>query len=182
MSTIKNGKIGTLDTMGQVVWDEAQDLQYYTDIHGNAEGAQDRRQYMIAWIERNLQDSTETLDRAIQFLWKQPHDLNADVLSLLSVDGKIELLRELILERSNELPSSRRMDYLARFDDDLTRYAQVEQLRNKVLCRFLLEPNATWLRELVDADDWTATAGYDLDESMFCEHEGYVRLITSQRG
>jgi hypothetical protein len=182
MSTIKNGDVGTLDTMGQVVWDEAEDLQYYMDIHGNEEGTQDRRQYMIEWIERNHQGSIETLDRAIRFLWKQTHDLNADVLSLLSLDGKIELLRKLILKQSNKLPRSRRMAYLARFDDDLTRYAQVEQLRNKVLCRFLLGPNATWLRELVDADDWTATAGYDLDESMYCEHEGYVRLITSQRG
>jgi hypothetical protein len=74
------------------------------------------------------------------------------------------------------------MDYLARFEDDLTKYAEVEILRNKVLCRFLLEPNATWLRELMDADDWIVTAGYDLNESMFCEHDGYVRLITSRRG
>ena len=182
MSTIKNGEVGTFDTMGQVVWDEVEDLQYFRAVHGNAEGAQDRRQYMIAWIERNLQDSTETLDHAIRFLWRKPHGLNADALSLLSVAGKIELLRKLILEQSNVMPGSHRTDYLARFDDDLTRYAEAEKLRNNVLRRYLLKPSGTWLRELVDTDDMIVTAWFDLDESMSCEHEGYVRLIASQRG
>ena len=95
------------------------------------------------------------------------------------VDGKIALLRKLILERSNELPIARRMDYLARFEDDLDRYAQVEQIRNKVIQRYLLEPSGTWLRELVDVDDWIVTAWFDLDESMSCEHEGYVGPFTS---
>src|SRR6267378_1601380 len=90
--------------------------------------------------------------------------------------GQNRTFAKLILERSNEIPISRRMDYLARFEDDLDRYAQVEQLRNKVVRRYLLEPSGTWLRELVDADDWIVTAWFDLDESMSCEHEGYVRL------
>lgn len=182
MSTVKNGKVGTLETTGQIIWHEAEDLQYYTKIHGHGEGTQERRRYIMARIEGNLGDYVETLDHAIQFLWKRPHGLDAEVLSLLSVDGKIELLRKLILERSNEVPVSRRLDYLARFDEDLDSYAQVEQLRNKILHRYLLEPNGTWLRELVDADDWIVAASCRLDESMTCEHEGYVGLIVSQRG
>jgi hypothetical protein len=182
MSTIKNGEVGTLDTMDQMVWDETKDLQYYKEVHGDAEGTQGRREFMIGCIDRNLIDYIEVLDRAIRFLWKQPHNLDAEGLSLLSVDGKIELLRKLILVRSNEIPIARRLGYLGRFEDDLTRYAEVEKLRNKVLRRYLVEPSGTWLRELVDADDWIVTAWFDLDESMSCEHEGYVRLITSRRG
>jgi len=182
MSMIKNGEVGTLDTMGERVWNEAEDLQYYKDIHGHDEGTKDRRRYMAECVERNLDDYAETLNRAIRFLWKRPHDLDGDGLSLLSVDGKIALLRKLILERSNQIPVSLRMDYLVRFEDDLDRCAQVELLRNKLLQRYLLEPTGTWLRELVDADDWVVTAWFNLDESMSCEHEGYVRLLTSQRG
>jgi hypothetical protein len=182
MSTIKNGEVGILDTMGQVVWEEAEDLRYYTEIHGNDEGIEDRRKYTMERMERDLCDYVETLDRAILFLWKRPHDLDEDVLSLLSIDGKIALLRKLILERSNELPIAGRVDYLARFEDNFDAYARVEQIRNKVVRRYLLEPNCTWLRELVDADDWIVTAWFELDESMSCEHERYVRLIPSRRG
>ena len=42
MSTVKNGKVGTLDTMSQTVWHETDDLQYYREIHGNQEGTQER--------------------------------------------------------------------------------------------------------------------------------------------
>jgi hypothetical protein len=182
MSTIKNGEVGVLDTMGQVVWEEAEDLRYYEDIHGNDEGIQDRRKYTMERMECDLEDYVETLDRAILFLWNRAHDLDEDVLSLLSIDGKIALLRKLILERSNELPVSGRMDYLARFEDNFETYARVEQIRNKAVRRYLLEPNGTWLRELVDADDWIVTAWSELDESMSCEHEGFVGLFNSRRG
>lgn len=100
----------------------------------------------------------------------------------MSVDGKVELLRQLILQRSNGIPVSQRINYLARFDDDLTRYEEVEKLRNKVLRRYLLQPSGTWLRELVDTDDWIVTAWFDLEESMLCEHEGYVSSIESKHG
>jgi len=182
MSTIKNGEVGTLDTLGECIWDEAKDLQYYQEIHGHDEGTKDRRRCMVERIEANFDDYVETLNRAIQFLWKRPHDLDADVLSLMSVDGKIALLRKLILEQSNHIPVSRRMDYLVRFEDDLDTYTKVERLRNKVLQRHLLEPTGTWLRELVDADDWIVTAWFEFDESMSCEHEGYDRLLASKRG
>jgi hypothetical protein len=105
MSTIKNGGVGTLDTMGESVWDDAQDLEYYKEVHSRDEGMKDRRRYMLECIERNLDDYVETLNRAIQFLWKRPHDLDEDALSLLSVDGKIALLRKLMLERSNQIGS-----------------------------------------------------------------------------
>ena len=168
--------------MGQVIWHEADDLRYYTEIHGHDEGTQARRQYMIECIEGHLCDYVETLDRAIRFLWNQPHDLDADVISLLSVDGKIALLRKLILARSNEIPVARRLDYIARFEEHFETYARVEQLRDNVLCRYLREPSGTWLRELVDADDWIVTAWFSLDESMICEHEDYVGLMDSRRG
>jgi hypothetical protein len=71
--------------------------------------------------------------------------------------------------------------YLARFEEDLDRYAQAEQLRNKVLCRYLLDPRRAWLRELVDAADSMVGAWFGFDESMSCEHAGYVRLLNSRR-
>jgi hypothetical protein len=117
---------------------------------------------------------------AIRFLWNKHHALDADALSLLSVPGKVELLRRLILERSNKIPISHRLDYLSRFDDDFETYAKVEKLRNKMLRRYLIDPSGTWLRELVDTDDWIVTAWFDLEESMMCEHEGYVSSIESK--
>jgi hypothetical protein len=130
---------------------------------------------MMERIQRDLGDYVETLDRAIRFLWDQAHELNEDVLALLSIDGKIALLRKLILKRSNQQPIADRTDYVARFEGNLERYAQVDEVRNKVIARYLLEPSGTWLRELVDTDDWIVTAWVDLDESMSCEHEKYVR-------
>jgi len=72
-------------------------------------------------------------------------------------------------------------DYLAGFEDDLDTRAPLEQLREKVLCRYSIEPNGTWLRELVDTDDWIVTAWFDLDESMSCEHTGCVSRSIHRR-
>jgi hypothetical protein len=178
MSSIKNGKKGSIETMEQINWDEAQDLEYCGNL-ANEKGTKNGHDCMISRIELNCQVYIDVLDRAIQFLWKQPHELDANALAILSVDGKIELLRKLILARSNEIPLAARLEYLNRFDEDLTRYAEVEKLRDKVIRRYLIESSGTWLRELVDTDDWIVTAWADLDESMSCEHDGYVSVITT---
>src|SRR5260370_36564034 len=128
MNTMKNGKVGLLETMGDIAWNEDEDHQYYTDIHGNEEGTQERREFMRDRIEGHLDNYVETLDHAIRFLWKCPHDLDEKVLSLLSVEGKIALLRQLILHRSNGRPIPRRLDYLARFNVDSYWLVQVMRL------------------------------------------------------
>jgi hypothetical protein len=131
---------------------------------------------MIDRIKSNLDDFIQSLDHTIRFLWKRPHPLDAEVLSMLSVEGKIVLLQKLIIEQSKATPRSKRADYLRRFKDDLTRCADAEKLRNRALFKYLTEPNGTWLRELVDADDGIVSAWFIFDESMSCEHERYVRF------
>jgi hypothetical protein len=179
MSTIKNGDVGILDTMDEIHWSEEQDITYYTDIHGDDAGECDRRDYMVRCIECSLSKSVETLDHAIEFLWRQHQALNIDALSPLSIEGKIALLRYLILDRSNDIRVASRMQYITRFEKVFAQYKQAQQLRDKVLQRYLLEPSKTWLREYVDAYDATFGAWLLLDEAMSCEHSGYRDLLYS---
>jgi hypothetical protein len=176
MATIKNGDQGTIYTVGEIIWNERDDLQYYTEVHGLNEGVEDRPRHMIQCMERNNFDFVETLDRSIRFLYKRPSPLDEKALSLLSVRGKLDLLRRLLLERSNEIPVEQRIDYIRRFEDDLHKYVEVEKLRDMVILRHLIQPKRVWLRELVDADDSTVSAWFNLDDSMSSEHEGFVRL------
>ena len=85
-------------------------------------------------------------------------------------------MRGLIFERSHSIPVSRRSGYLDRFEEALETCRQIERLRERVLCRYLNNPDGAWLREFVDLDDGIASAWFNLDESMSCEHEGYARF------
>jgi hypothetical protein len=153
-----------------VDWDEAKDIQHYREIHGEREGETDRRDYMLQRIETNMEDSSELLNRAICFLLKNGAP-DAGTLSLLPVATKVELLRSLISENSKRISPRQQSDYLARFNEDLDRYIEVANVRDKVLQKYLIDPTGTWLLELVSTDDWILTAQFYLDESMRCEHD-----------
>jgi len=177
MNHFKNGKCGTLELADHVDWDEAKDIQYYLGIHGNDEAGQDPRRHMVGRIERNSDRVRESFDRAIWFLWKRRYRLDAEVLSLLSFGSKVGLLEELLLKQSETIPYPRRVKYLSRFKRVLAECGAAERLRDRVLCRYLAEPNGIWLRELVEANNLTVSAQVHLDESMNCEHKGYRRLF-----
>jgi hypothetical protein len=53
----------------------------------------------------------------------------------------------------------------------------MEKLRNETIEKYILKPEEIWLYELVHLDDWIVTARMELDESLECEHEGYVSPI-----
>jgi hypothetical protein len=169
MSTVRIGGNGIIDVTYKAVWNESKDIQYYVDLHGNDEREQDRRQFLVGQIARNHDWLAEKLDWSIRFLWERPHALDAEVLSLLSVEGKVDLLQELLLERCDTMPLTHRLKYRRRFTGDLAECADAEIQRNEVLRKYLAEPGGIWLRELVDVGDSLLDALTNLNELMACE-------------
>jgi len=174
MSTVKIAGNGTLDVTDEIVWNESKDIQYYVEIHGEDERVQDRRQFLVDQIARNLDWLAENLDRSIRCLWKRPHTLDAEVMSLLSVEGEVDLLQELLLERCDTMPLTHRLKYRRRFTGALAECADAEIQRNEVLRRYLAEPGGIWLRELVDVGESLLGAWMNLDELMACENHSHV--------
>jgi hypothetical protein len=181
MNIFKNGKIATLEPTDQSALDEAKDIRYYVGIHGNSDAGRDPRRYLLGCIEQNSDRVRESFDRAIWFLWKRRYRLDAEALSLLSFGSRSELLQELIIEQSDTIPYPKRLKYRGRFKRVLARCGAVAKLRDKVLCRFLAEPNDTWLRELTELNELIVSAQVHLDELMSCEHKGYRRLFHSPK-
>lgn len=187
MASFKNGDRGWVYTCGDDLWNTEKDIEFYNDIHGGEEEGEYRHRYMVGQLDANNLDANnadfiQTLDRSIRFLYKRPAPLDEIALELLSVRGKLDFLWQLIMERSNEIPVETRMEYLARFQENMEKCAVAQTMRDKLLVRHLLDPSRVWLRELVDADDAIVAAWYELDESMFCENEGFRGLLQSISG
>jgi hypothetical protein len=156
-------------SMEEIVWDEANDVEYYRAVRGNEELELEPRHHMAKRISGNFLEFVQSLDRAINLFWDRPEAANADALSVLSVDIKLNLIRPLVFEASKRLRISDSRRYVARFEHNLNLYAEVTHSAQIVLQKFVKDPESVWLRELVDLDDWLMAAKFLLDESIKCE-------------
>ena len=109
------------------------------------------------------------IDHAIRFLLTHPQCRALEKLPALSVEARIELLRELLRGRKLE------PEYQQRFEDDTASCLAVERLRGQILQRYLLHPESVWLYELVALDDWINHVWIELDNSMG-GHAGYLMM------
>lgn len=158
-STIKS-ELNEWPVVAQVPsdWDESKDLEYYRDIYGTEEGDSTPRAHMLEKIEENHLWLMDTLDDAASVVWNEAHPLPTEVLALLSAEAKIALLRKLIQHDVYNIPRNHQANYLAHFEEQMDRCADVERLRNRVLTEYLFNPTGTWLRELIQVNDGMLSA------------------------
>lgn len=93
------------------------------------------------------------------------------VFNSLSIKMKLDMLKELFRQRSNDI------DYLERFESDLQRFAEIEATCMPVLERFCLRPERVWLRELGGVLDALVQAVHDFDESLKAEHPDCPKFV-----
>ena len=151
-------------------WDGIQALEYFHDTFGDDLAPEDGyHTWMLEKLEVSYDDFLGTLDHAIRFLLTHPQGRALEKLPALSVEARIELLRELLRGRKLE------PEYQQQFEDDTASCLAVERLRGQILQRYLLHPESVWLYELVALDDWINHVWIELDNSMG-GHAGYLMM------
>jgi hypothetical protein len=146
-------------------------MNYFESIWGDDIGkGDDPYAFVVSKMVENQIRLSDTLDQAIGYFCRMQCHLES--LEALSVLDKVVVLRKLFV---NNLPNvaGHARNYLFRFNEDLERIEQVQTLSQKILLKFLLHRNETWLYELVDLADWICAADFYFEESMVCEHEDF---------
>ena len=153
-------------------WTVAKDLDYFNSIWAThiTEG-EDHYEFMLRRIGANLDFLSHTLDEAAIFL--SPCGVNPEVLELLSIADKLELLRKLFVYYLPQVPPAHHRKYLLQFNEDLDRCQQTEALGRAVIRKFILNPSNTWLSELDRVGAWIGITQLDLEDDLDCELDGF---------
>jgi hypothetical protein len=80
----------------------------------------------------------------------------------MNVDAKLALLERLVVQRTSD-------GTRLRLSKDISRCRAVITMRDRVLSRHLITPEAVWLYELASAGDEVASAWFIFLESLQCE-------------
>jgi hypothetical protein len=141
-------------------WDGQKDKNYSKEALGV-----ESREELSKCIVSALEDYHGSLTFAYRFLTGQRCELSACAFHHLPLSSKVEMLKKLLQQRSQD------EDYRERFDCDLRRFLDVERICMPVLERYVLSSETVWRRELVDVINAIRATMFDFSESMACEHD-----------
>ena len=139
-------------------WTEAQDRD---ELRSQEVKSADELVNQIGTWMNNLHG---ILTLAFCYITDTPFDPEDGIFIRLPLKGKVEVLRALFYQESQET------EYLEGFDSDLRRFVEFETICVPILERYCLNTKSIWLRQLSDVLDALILAVHDFDESLCCEH------------
>ena len=133
-------------------WNQVKDAKYFQEFFAE-------QSELVAHLQWSLSEKHRVLGSALKHLNGEIPPL----LASLSERSKLRVLRQ--LTNNSQITDSVR----ARILGDLDLWERVIMITEPVFERYTIEPKKVWLREIVDAYDWTVVAWTSLEETFGCE-------------
>ena len=149
-----------------VPWDRDQDHKEFVDRFGDADCPLD---FLLKKLPGNYEQFNAVLGNALNHYLGEA--ASARGVALLSAQEKIEWLLELVATRSA------RASYRARLEDNLAECLIIDTERHRVLRGYLRATEELWLFPLCQVADGLIASAMELEESLICEHCGYVQPL-----
>ena len=151
-----------------VPWDRDQDHKEFVDRFGDADCPLD---FLLGKLPGDYERFNLVLDNAVNHFLGENAFAQAGGVGALSAQEKIEWLLELVATRSA------RASYRARLEDNLAECLIIDSERHRVLRGYLGATDEPWLFPLCQVADGLIASAMELEESLICEHCGYVQPL-----
>jgi hypothetical protein len=154
-------------------WTPEKDFQAYEQMWGEPKG--DYFNAAIGRVAENYNDLIEVVDAALAYFERKDPRLVRVHPDTLPLCEKLARLSSITNTRNASY------EYKSRFANDLHDIIWVDNERRRVLENYHGGEEGTWLYPLWVLADYLGCAGFQLWESMMCEHQDYKDTIGGNR-